>query len=144
MARIDRARLEAARFAHSIQMATRFDDLDVQYHVNNVAVMVMLQEARVRFDKTAAVPSLKGKLRLLVAATAIEYAAELHYPAPVEVATAVLLVGRTSFTLAQRIRQGGHSAIYAQTTMVLTDEEGAVPIPAEMRTALDGFALPSA
>lgn len=140
--RIDRPRIDDGRFAHCIDIATRFDDLDVQQHVNNVAVMVMLQEGRVRFDETAAVPSLKGALRLLVAATTVEYAAEIHYPAPVEVATAILAVGRTSFTLCQRVRQGGRTAIYAQTTMVLADGRGAVPIPNEMRAALDQFTLP--
>ena len=37
MARLDRARLDAARFACSIELPTRYADLDPQRHVSNAA-----------------------------------------------------------------------------------------------------------
>ena len=137
MARIDRKRLDAAEFPVTVEIATRFADLDMQGHVNNAAAALLLQEARAAFNRTANLPDLKGKLRAMVAALSIEYAGEMGYPAPVEISTGILDIGRTSFTLVQIARQHGRAGLYAQTVMVVADADGPAPIPDRLRAAYD-------
>jgi acyl-CoA thioester hydrolase len=101
----------------------------------------MLQEARVIFEHDFAMPKLGDGLRPVMGAMAIEFTAEITYPGTVEVATGVLRVGSTSFTVAQRIRHNGRSAVYAQITMVASGPNGATPIPADYRAALEEKAM---
>jgi acyl-CoA thioester hydrolase len=142
MARIDRKRLDAARFAVSLDVPTRFDDVDMQGHVNNAAAVVILQEARANFNLAAGLRDHLGGLRTMVAALAVEYAGETYHPGIVTVSTGVLAVGRTSFTLGQVARQNGRSTLYAQAVMVIADAKGAVPIPDVLRAAYGRFLIP--
>lgn len=141
MNRIDRARLDRANFPAIIEVETRFDDLDMQGHVNNAAVVVILQEARVKFNRSAGAAMFKGKLRYMVAALHVEYAAEIMHPEPIAVHMGLLAIGRTSFTVAQMIRQNGRSAAYAETVIVIADENGPLALPPELRAGFEKLLL---
>ena len=135
MARIDRQRLATAEFPVTLEIQTRYDDLDMQGHVNNAAGVVILQEARANFNRVAGLPALMGSLRTMVASLTVEYAGELYHPAPILVSTGVIAVGRTSFTLAQVARQEGTTRLFAQVVMVIADANGPAPIPDILREA---------
>jgi acyl-CoA thioester hydrolase len=139
MARIDRARLEAARFPVVGDVPTRWHDLDNLGHVNNAAVAVILQEARSHFVHAGRVNEFRGELRTLVAALTIEYVAEMHFPGAIEVSTGVLHIGRTSLVLGQVGRQGGRTTLYAETVMVMADADGPTPIPDDIRAVLEAL-----
>jgi acyl-CoA thioester hydrolase len=136
MLRLDRRRLDAASFPVRIEIATRFDDLDLQGHVNNVAVAVILQEARGRFNQQFIAGLLGTGRGMVVGSLFIDYAAEMYAPDPVDVRTGVLDIGRSSFTLGQVARQRGRTTAYAEVAMVITGSEGATPIPDAARNAL--------
>src|SRR3546814_7426889 len=87
--RIDRARLTRAALPFRCEIATRFSDLDVIGHVNNVAAAAILQEGRNRFLHHCELFKL-AHAQLVVASTLIEYADDLFHPAPVEVGIGVL------------------------------------------------------
>jgi len=132
--RIDRACLDAATFPDTITMPVRFDDLDVLWHVNNAAAVVMLQEARVLFGINLALPALHDiGLRSVVVAMNVEYAAEINHPGPVEISSGLLRLGTTSFTFAQVIRQDGVGCVYATVTLAVTGDSGVAPLPASWR-----------
>lgn len=139
--RIDRARFDAATFPTVVEMQLRFDDLDVNAHVNNVAVILLLQEARVHFDRTLALPEIGSARRTVVAAMNVEYGGELLYPGTVEISSGIVALGRSSFTFGQLIRQNSVSAVYSQITMVVTDAQGPVPLPADLRSAIERTCL---
>ena len=141
MARIDRAALEQAHFPVSVVLPTRFADLDLQGHVNNAAVPVILQEARVDFNKVIDMRGQLGNLRPMVAGITIEYAAELTHPGEIEIWTGVSKIGRSSFTIQQIARQNGRSAIYAETTLVVADAAGAAALPDGLRHNLETLLL---
>ena len=143
MARIDRAALEQAHFSETFVLPIRFDDLDFQGHVNNAAVPVLLQEARVAFNKIMQLGELLGDLRPMVAGISIEYAAELTHPGHVEICTGVARIGRTSFALHQIARQNGRSAIYSETTLVITDANGPTDLPDAFRCNLESILTPT-
>jgi len=135
--RIDRAHFEAATFPSVIELPIRFDDLDVLWHVNNVAIIALLQEARVQFNRAIASLALPEGLRTVVGAMMVEYGGELTYPGTAEVSTGILALGRTSYTFGQLIRQNGNAAVYAQITMVVADGNGSAAIPADVRSAIE-------
>ncbi len=141
MARIDRARLDNTEFPLTISIPTRFADLDLQGHINNAAVSVILQESRVDFDRVIKMASSLDGLRPMIAGITIEYAAELVHPADIEIGTGVSRIGRTSFTLQQIARQNGRTAIYAETTTVLADKTGPAALPDPLRHNLEALLI---
>jgi acyl-CoA thioester hydrolase len=142
--RIDRKRFDAYDFPVRVEIPLRFDDLDIQGHVNNAAAGVILQEGRVGFNQHAALPALVAGLRPVVAALRIEFALELRYPGVVEVSTGIIATGRSSFTLAQVGRQNGRSALYGEATIVISGTSGPVPIPQALRVALERLRVETA
>jgi len=141
LARIDRAALDRADFPASITIPTRFADLDVQGHVNNAAVPVILQESRVDFNKAADFRAHLTGLRPMVVGISIEYATELTHPGEIEILTGVSKIGRTSFSIQQVARQNGHTAIYAETTMVIVNADGPAVLPDGLRRNLETLLL---
>lgn len=138
MARIDRSRLDGAAFPTSMTVATRFSDIDVLGHVNNAAAAILLQEARGGLNPQAAsISDLRDGLRTVVASLTIEYAGEMHYPAPVVIETGVLSVGRTSLVVGQVCRQHGRITLYAETVLVMTDGKRPTLIPDSSRAAYE-------
>ncbi|WP_298690535.1 acyl-CoA thioesterase [uncultured Sphingomonas sp.] len=141
MARLDRTMMDAATFPSVEIIPTRYADLDEQRHVNNAAVVVLLQEGRVRFNQNMGLRGGLGGLRLMVVALGVEYAAELHHPEPVELHSGIARIGRTSFTIAQRIRQHGRTGVYAESVMVLADANGPAEISDHLRGAFERLTL---
>jgi acyl-CoA thioester hydrolase len=135
--RIARERLDAVDFLIRVEVPIRFDDLDIQGHVNNAAAAVILQEGRVGFSQHAALPALAAGIRPVVASLRIEFAAALHHPGVVEVCSAIAAIGRTSYTMIQVGRQNGRSALYGEVTLVISGANGPVPIPDDLRTAIE-------
>lgn len=124
-----------------MELQLRFDDLDVNGHVNNVAIILLLQEARVHFHRTLQLPDLDPDMRTVVAAMNVEYGGELLYPGSIEIGSGIAAIGRTSYTFGQLIRQDGISAVYSQITMVVTDANGAAPVPQDLRSAIERTCL---
>lgn len=135
MARIDRARIDNAGSPVIETIQTRFDDMDTQGHINNGAVVVLLQEARARFNTRIGLGRKAADQRMMVAGLQVEFARELHHPEPVDIATSIIAVGRTSFVMGQVARQQGQAAVYAETTIVMTDANGPTPLSDAMRAA---------
>jgi acyl-CoA thioester hydrolase len=136
MVRLDRRRLENATFPERIEIATRFADLDVQGHVNNVAVAVIFQEARGRFNRSHVAPFLGAGRGLVVGSLFIDYAGQMYFPDPVTVSIGVLEIGRSSFVLGKIARQNGRITAFAEATLVSTSPEGTAPLTVETRAAL--------
>lgn len=144
MARMDRAMLDGATYPVVTQVPTRYDDLDTLGHVNNVATAVIFEEARVLFNRHAGMGTMLAGRRPMVVGLHIEFAAEIHYPDAVEVWSGTLAIGRTSFTIAQVARQNGRGVAYAHATIVVTDADGAAPLPAAMRESYERLRLVAA
>lgn len=142
--RIDRSRLQRDAFPFRVEIATRFSDLDVIGHVNNVAAAGILMEGRNRFIHHSRIYE-NAHAQLVVASSLIEYAADLLHPAPIEVSVGVLDIGRSSLRLAQIAAQNGRIGVYAEIVQVTRDANGATPIPDAWRALLETMRLrPSA
>ncbi|HET8880640.1 MAG TPA: thioesterase family protein [Solimonas sp.] len=138
--RIDRARLTRETLPFRCEIATRFADLDVIGHVNNVAAAAILQEGRNRFIHHCELFKL-AHAQLVVASTLIEYAGDLLHPAPIEVCVGVLEIGRSSVRLGQIAWQHDRVGVYAEVVQVTRDERGAAPLPDAWRTRLEAMRI---
>lgn len=128
-------RLDPAAYPVSLEVQTRFGDLDPLRHLNNVAIARVYEEGRVRLHD-----QLRGGFeaggRVVVARVAIDYLAEGHYPKPLTVRTGVLRVGGASYVIGQALFQDDRCLGVAESVIVYTQAGVALRLPDAARAAI--------
>jgi len=132
----DPALLEADRYAFSVEITTRFADMDSNGHINNVALAAAFEDARVRFDRENGLRST-GEHRVMIAAAYIDYLAQAHYPKPLRVVVGATSIGRSSWSIAEVALQDGRAVALCRATLVNTDGVKATPFPEMVRSKLE-------
>ena len=146
MARPAPERLLLAHYPWSRRIEPRFGDMDVQQHLNNVALAGFYEDARFRFsDACGFRATVEPGFGLLVAEVCIRYLREGRYPEPLEIGCGVARVGTTSFTFAQALFQEGRCIGTADVTLVHVHrrEGGARPLTEAGHAALQRHLLPA-
>lgn len=127
---------------HEVAVPMRWSDMDALQHINNVAMLRLLEEARIRFLSANVGRHGEQKVTMFVAHQEIDYLAPLLYsPEPVRIVLHVTRIGRSGFDLGYSViaADGAVSAL-AETSMVVVDGSGRpAPLPAELRTELAGL-----
>lgn len=136
MPRPDPWRLDPAAYPHRETIQTRFADLDVLGHINNVAMVALFETGRTRFNHAAGLTRFRDT-RWLVAAQEVNYLAEGSYPADVVMTHGVGLIGGRSWTLLGAAFQHDRPIATCDCTIVVD----APAIPADFRVALEGWAI---
>ena len=123
----------------------RFGDLDPQGHVNNTVFATYFETGRVTL--------LRGPKDLLnppgatsvLAQLDIRFLREMHWPGAVEIGTATIRIGRSSYTFLQAIFHEGECAATAEATMVMIDAatRKARALPEEVIARLEELRLRS-
>jgi acyl-CoA thioester hydrolase len=126
-------------FAQHFEIAVRFNDIDMNGHVNNAVFGTYFEAGRVgimRLKMSAQKPETMG---WIVARVAINYLAEVKWPGTVEIATSVVRLGRSSITFNHALFYEGRCAATGESINVLIDRATRRPtdIPQSLR---DGFA----
>jgi acyl-CoA thioester hydrolase len=130
--------IDPASYGFSGSVQTRFGDLDPLGHLNNVAYAALFEQGRVMFNRTIDERHFRVPgVRWLVAAVAIDYLAEGHFPEHVEIASGVSRIGTANWDIASAAFQGGKCIAVCTTTLVQTGEDGAVAVDAALRAALE-------
>lgn len=126
MARPEPWQLLAENYPVSVVMQTRFQDIDPNRHLNNVAFAAMFENARVRLNRTLRPWGDRPRNeRSMVAAVTINYLREGQYPDDVEVSSGVSKIGSSSYVIAQAMFQNGHCIATCDSIIVCrTDGEG--------------------
>jgi acyl-CoA thioester hydrolase len=138
----DPRRLVLASYPWVQAMETRFADMDVNRHLNNVAFSRFFEEARIRFNWSLfAADDGSVRPRYLVAHVAIDYLGEGSYPAPVTLGYAIGSIGRTSFRSQKAMFQNDRCIALCDTVLVHRGDDGPAPLPDDLRTRLEAFAL---
>ena len=117
----------------------RYGDTDSNGHLNNAAYATFLETGRITFladPRDSLVPPGHG---LAIVRLTLDFRAEMHWGGQVEIGTAVLGVGRSSFRLAQAVFQDGLCTATAECVMVLMDltARRAAAIDGRLRAALE-------
>ncbi|KAB7644387.1 acyl-CoA thioesterase [Polymorphobacter fuscus] len=138
----DPRRHDLAAYPWSVVMETRFADMDVNRHLNNVAITRFFEEARIRFNWHLISPGkADARPRYLVAHVAVDYLGEGAYPAPVTMTYAVGGIGRSSFRCLMGMFQNGACIALCDSVLVHRGPDGPAPLPEELRIRLEAFPL---
>ena len=139
------------------EIQTRFRDINVGGHVDNVEAVRVIDEARIQFFMFAPVlgEDRQGLLHRkppgivdLMGAQRVDYHAEMRFVpyAPFLVRIWVCHLGRTSFTVATEMRTTAEHppALVAESTFVFWDRSTGTswPMNAEVRSDLERFLGP--
>ena len=122
-------------FAHLTE--TRFADLDMLGHINNVAMAGLFEHGRGLFNHAMEVQRRAPGQRWLIVKVEINYIAESYFPAPVEIASGIGRIVTSSWDIASAAFQNGKCVATCITTIVLTDEKGPSPISANLRAEFE-------
>jgi acyl-CoA thioester hydrolase len=138
----DPRRRDLAAYPWSATLETRFADMDVNRHLNNVAIARFFEETRIRFNwGLIARAELSQRPHYLVAHVAIDYLGEGRYPDPVTMTYAVGHIGSSSFRSLMGMFQNGACIALCDSVLVHRGPAGPSPLPAELRARLEAFPL---
>ena len=141
-----RLRLESYPIVDEI--AARFGDMDVNAHLNNLALESLHENARATMNRRLLPGAYDGagrRLRLVTSQNAVHFLAEAHWPSMIQTGAGVGNVGRTSYVASTGLFVGGACIGVCDTVLVLVggpeDPAGPVPLPDELRAALQTVRL---
>jgi len=129
------------------EVTSRFADLDMNWHINNVALGQYFEEARVTMRRRRfADPELgdTGKqFQFAVASVRMRFLAPVRYPASVRIGTTVTRIGTSSYTLVHGLFDSKSCAALGRTVTVVCDTEHGRPInlPEPIRSGLKVIAV---
>lgn len=135
--------------ALTVPLHLRWSDLDAYGHVNNVAIVGLLEQARVLAlwnDADPILPPLTAasEVWVLVADVEVRYRRPIdHRTEPIEAQVSVSRIAGASFSIDYRIIVDGVVCATASTTMALVDADSGTPVrvtPA-LKERLAEFAL---
>jgi acyl-CoA thioester hydrolase len=120
---------QLAHYPHRTTDIVRYADLDPNGHVNNAVFSTYLETGRVAMfrgrDLSIGVPDAT----FILVRAEIDFLSELRWPAALEIGTATVSFGRSSFLMAQAIFCDGVCAAGAWQTMVMVDKATRRPRP---------------
>lgn len=126
-------RLDAASYPVCIDFQTRFQDMDINGHLNNVAFAVLFESGRVLLNREIRPWTERpANERTMVAAVEINYLAEGNFPDPVQIATGIGRLGTSSWTIVQAMFQNGRCIATCDTVVVCRTDGEAKPLRAAM------------
>ncbi|KTE19666.1 thioesterase [Sphingopyxis sp. H050] len=138
MAKPESWRLDAASYPVCIDFQTRFQDMDINGHLNNVAFAVLFESGRVLLNREIRPWTERpANERTMVAAVEINYLAEGNFPDPVQIATGIGRLGTSSWTIVQAMFQNGRCIATCDTVVVCRTDGQAKPLRAEMVAELE-------
>ena len=141
MPRPESWRSDIAAYPFRCDIPTRWADLDLLGHINNVAMAGLFEEGRGRFNRSLHLARGGKRVRWLVAAVSLNYLAESHHPHDVTIASGIGQIGTTSWTIVSAAFQHGVCVATCDTVLVYTDATGSAPFPDGFRQKFDAVRI---
>jgi len=112
---------------------TRFQDMDINGHLNNVAFAALFENARVQLNRNVRPwADRPANERAMVAAVEINYLREGNFPDDVTVCSGIGRIGTSSWTIEQAMFQKGQCIATCDTVVVCRTDNQAKPLRAEI------------
>lgn len=144
MAKPDDWRLNISNYPFHVALDTRYQDLDVMGHVNNVAMAGLFETGRIRFHHSLGRHPRDKGVRWMIAAVNIAYLNEAHFPDPITVASGIGHIGNTSWHIYSAAFQNGECVATCDTVVVTHGPEGRRVIDADVRDMMQAhYARPN-
>ena len=124
-------KIDSYPFSHLTE--TRFADVDMLGHINNVAMAGLFEHGRGKFNHSIAAPRRAAGERWLIVSVGLEYIAESYFPEPIVIASGIGRIGSSSWDIYSAAFQKGVCVAICVTTLVLTDKRGPKSVGAELR-----------
>ncbi len=141
MSRPDPWRRLPDAYPFTADVQTRWADLDMLGHINNVSMAGLFEEGRGRFTSSLKMVRGSRDVRWLIAGVAINYLAEGHHPQPVTIASGIGHIGTRAWTVFSAAFQEGVCIATCDTATVYTDKTGPMPLPESYRAKLSEFLI---
>lgn len=126
-------RLDVASYPNVTTLNTRFQDMDVNGHLNNVAFASLFENCRVQLNRGISPrPDRPSTERVLVAVVTINYLREGSYPEDVIIGTGIGHIGNSSWTLVQAMFQHGQCIATCDTVVVCKTDGQSQPLRPEL------------
>lgn len=125
---------EIRAIATPIALQLRWSDQDINGHMNNVQILTLMEEARIRATQqwTATTPGSSGPKRIARALNT-SFEREVQYGKDTTVWVWVTRIGHSSFVFGHILSQDGQPCAYTEATMVVIDAETGKPRPHDER-----------
>ena len=124
-------------FRHHTRLEVRFRDIDALRHVNNAVFISYVEQARVRYLRDVlsigATDGLVDGLPMILARISCDFRSPILFGEPVDVATRVDWVGRSSFGMSHQMTAGEERRPAAEASSVLVCYDYAQGRPEAMR-----------
>lgn len=134
--------MDEISYHNTLRMQLRFSDADQFGHVNNSVFFQYYDTAKIHYVKTVC-PETDKKYAIVVVHIEADFMAQVHTDERVAVQTAVIRIGKKSFTLQQRLINLDDNEVkcVVQTVMVTYDLElnQSVPVPSEWVEAMCNY-----
>ena len=138
------ARLDVASYPVRQPIDARFGDMDANGHLNNVALESLHENTRATLNRQV-FPSVYDRtarrLRIVTSTIVVHYLREAPWPSVIDTAIGIGHVGRTSFVASTGLFHGNACVSLCDTVLVLLDDDGPTPIPADARQHLESLRL---
>ena len=120
----------------------RFQDIDRNNHVNNIAFAIYCETGRTNFVDHL-FEEFGDKIDFIVARISVDYLAQAYFPGSVEVGTAIYKLGTKSCTLVQAVFCEGECVATSETVWVYFNrkENRSEVIPDDVRNLLQKYQI---
>ena len=138
------ARLTAASYPVHHRIEARFGDMDVNGHLNNVALETLHENTRATLNRRVfsnMYNDASRSLRIVTSTIVVHYLREAPWPAMLLSAVGIGHIGRTSYVASTALFLDDACISLCDTVLVLLDGQGPTPIPDEVRAELASLQL---
>lgn len=142
--RPDPARLKLDAYKFHLQMPSRFGDLDIRGHINNVSIVQYTEDARVAFQMENVgreIYQADSPVRVVVAQMTLHFVSEGFFPEPIDAGVGIARIGNSSYVLSCGLFQNGKCIATQETSMVYMGPNGSMPLTPEIRARMERYLI---
>jgi acyl-CoA thioester hydrolase len=142
--RPDPIRLKPETYKFHLELPTRFGDLDIRGHVNNVSIAQYCEDARIAFQMETVGKEMYSTItpeRAVVAQMTLHFVSEGFFPDPVDAGVGVARIGNTSYALVVGLFQNSKCIAVQESALVLVGPSGPMRLSAEIRQRMERYLI---